>query len=350
MSSIPPPSVRPTNRISQSPAAVIKLPPTARPTLRVTSKPSAPTSDPSKKPASQRPSRIISIPSPSAHPTHLRSRSPTARQPSPPIISVQEPLTLLPSTKHASDRPIAGAGEDFSNYLFLGDSISMFWLCYNAKGKPMFSSLVACRDYYHYNTNHYYGNINNLLVKCSGKSNFYCDSLFQKTFQGSLNLACPGIRIEQLSEYLTTDSNIRELSYGKPSTNNVTNIVFNVGTNNLANSPFSTVPSMKPNYDTLLRTIHEVFPYANVLLLAIPPSFITYPDFDAKRREVNEYLSATYSNNPSFPHVKFGNCDSYFLKEGKLDWNDFVDTVHFSPRGFDLYQHCIKKFSSQLHA
>jgi lysophospholipase L1-like esterase len=149
---------------------------------------------------------------------------------------------------------------------------------------------------------------------------------------------------------MRTDPNIRELSQGKSSTNNVTYIIVQMGTNNLASPPFIDVPNMKPLYDALLKSINKAFPYAKVLLLGIAPATITYPDFDARRRAVNVDLSTTYSNNPAFPYVKFGNCESYYFTNRVLDLSYFVDGVHFSPKGFGQYADCIKNYLPQLYA
>jgi lysophospholipase L1-like esterase len=225
----------------------------------------------------------------------------------------------------------------YSKYLFLGDSLFMYWLCYHSTGEFAYSTFSPCVDYYIFD---YFDNkTSSLLVDCPpGATSPYCESLFQHTFPGALNLAVPGSRVDQLTEKLLTDGSIQQLSSGNPSVNNVSQIIIESGTNSMRKF---TVAEIEPMYDTLLKAVTKMFPYANVLMLGIFPANYTF--YDEERIPLNKFLSETYSNNASFPNVRYVKCEPFFKEHGEKDHASYVaDELHLNAIGYEHVTYCIK--------
>lgn len=245
-------------------------------------------------------------------------------------------MTPKPSF-HPTFKPFQGTAtaiHQFSNFLFLGDSVMMRWASF-AEGSNVAYLLTYEQYIYIYK---YFDSPPNLLVDCNKDNNRYCQTAFSHAFRGAMNFGAGGAPIESMTKRVLTSYSINAMSTNLYPHNEIVNVVVLAGLNNLdAPTPESLIVS----YQALFNAIHLKFPIAHIFILSITP--VIDKNTQVFVNSVNVLLERTFTRNSLYPFVTYLYVNKFFYSSsGDLDYSVLVGKVHFQLRGYMYFEAGIK--------
>lgn len=224
---------------------------------------------------------------------------------------------------------------DFSEFLFVGDSLTQYWLCYSPDDSPGKLTTAPCII----EMDEWTHNPDNIPVLCSGQNSHYCSSSFSKAFPHALNMGMHGKRVDDWIErlQLKDDMITKIITSGK-----YKQIVVELGANDImAGAGESYLEQIVQNFKQLMNMLHANFPNSQIHLLSTlprPNMEVTY-SIDV----LNSHLKANFYKSVKFPFVQYHDISTAFY-DGENVSIDFYQrgTVHLNSVGYGVLEEAIK--------
>lgn len=225
----------------------------------------------------------------------------------------------------------------YSQFLFVGDSLFQYWLCfdsYDVRASPNFAKCISVIDMLLENTE-------NLPVVCSESRApaEYCKSLFSAAFPGALNMGRHGWRVKSWTIRLgARDAVMAKLE----SMSNIEYLVVELGANNIrgaADERF--IQNVLAEFEAFLALIHVKFPRCQILLVStLPRPFL---NVNESIRKLNALLRERFLDNALFPSVHFVDVTQHFLgSDGRVNAAAYIDDTHLNAFGYEIFERVLK--------